>query len=224
MSSSVQQPGSNPENNADQGAGLGQPAGQDQQVGAAQERSDRDVSVVQDSDLDTGSVARDSGAEQERDLQERRGDDTRLTDRDERTHENDGDRERRASDDSRLDGDGRREGDDRREGDTAEGLPSSQRASERPTADDDETGASDQGDVEDEADRKRREEEFAREHDPANHDVAAGEEFRQRGDIISDDGRAKAVDAEGRYVDAGDASGLADGSATPAAGDDAQER
>jgi len=37
-------------------------------------------------------------------------------------------------------------------------------------------------------DRRRREEEFAQEHDPAQHDVAAGEELRQRGDWTAEDG------------------------------------
>ncbi|WP_040162015.1 sunset domain-containing protein [Mobilicoccus massiliensis] len=66
---------------------------------------------------------------------------------------------------------------------------------------------------------ERRAEEFAAEHDPADHDVRAGEEFRQRGDLIADeDGHAKAVDAEGHYVDAGDAEQLAGGTAVPGGG------
>lgn len=40
---------------------------------------------------------------------------------------------------------------------------------------------------ESEEETRRRQEEFAREHDPANHDVDAGEEFRQPGDWTADE-------------------------------------
>lgn len=43
-------------------------------------------------------------------------------------------------------------------------------------------------DGEDPDEEERRREEFAREHDPADHDIAAGEEFRQPGDWTADDG------------------------------------
>ncbi|KAB7745656.1 hypothetical protein GA707_07065 [Nostocoides sp. F2B08] len=38
-----------------------------------------------------------------------------------------------------------------------------------------------------EAERREREEAFAREHDPTDHDLGAGEEFRQRGDWTADE-------------------------------------
>ena len=45
-------------------------------------------------------------------------------------------------------------------------------------------------------------EEFAREHDPEKHDVAAGEEFRQEGDWTADDaGGPQVWDSEGHLVE-----------------------
>lgn len=52
--------------------------------------------------------------------------------------------------------------------------------------------------------RRQREEEFAREHDPAEHDIEAGEEFRQPGDWVADeDGEPQVQDADGTVHDAG---------------------
>ncbi|MGO0577875.1 sunset domain-containing protein [Ornithinimicrobium panacihumi] len=46
--------------------------------------------------------------------------------------------------------------------------------------------ADEQAEAEEEA--RQRAEEFAREHDPANHDIAAGADFRQPGDWTAEDG------------------------------------
>lgn len=55
--------------------------------------------------------------------------------------------------------------------------------------------------VESDEDRQRREEEFAAEHDPEQHDIAAGEEFRQRGDWTADEaGGPQIQDHEGHVV------------------------
>ncbi|MDQ2757638.1 MAG: hypothetical protein M3Y71_13935 [Actinomycetota bacterium] len=43
-------------------------------------------------------------------------------------------------------------------------------------------------------------EEFAREHDPAKHDIAAGEQLRQRGDWTADEADSRVWDAEGNLV------------------------
>ena len=49
---------------------------------------------------------------------------------------------------------------------------------------------------------QRTAEEFAREHDPEKHDVAAGEEFRQEGDWTADDaGGPQVWDSEGHLVE-----------------------
>ncbi|MDO5628102.1 MAG: hypothetical protein Q4G43_07255 [Mobilicoccus sp.] len=68
---------------------------------------------------------------------------------------------------------------------------------------------------------RRRAEEFAREHDPANHDISAGEEFRQRGDIVVDGDRAKVMDDDGQYRDAGDPQAVAEGTVIPGEATDA---
>ena len=58
-------------------------------------------------------------------------------------------------------------------------------------------------------DRQKSAEEFAREHDPAQHDVSAGEEFRQSGDWTADEaGGPQVWDAEGNLVE-GSATGEA---------------
>lgn len=55
---------------------------------------------------------------------------------------------------------------------------------------------------EDDEDRQKSAEEFAREHDPAQHDVSAGEEFRQSGDWTADEaGGPQVWDAEGNLVE-----------------------
>jgi hypothetical protein len=56
-----------------------------------------------------------------------------------------------------------------------------------------------------EAERREREEAFAREHDPSDHDVAAGEEFRQRGDWTADEhGGPQVQEPDGTLHDPGD--------------------
>ena len=51
-------------------------------------------------------------------------------------------------------------------------------------------------------DRQKSAEGFAREHDPAQHDVSAGEEFRQSGDWTADEaGGPQVWDAEGNLVE-----------------------
>ena len=64
-----------------------------------------------------------------------------------------------------------------------------------------ENGENDEGDGLDEA-RTVSAEEFAREHDPVQHDVAAGEELRQRGDWTADEaGGPQVWDADGNLVE-----------------------
>ena len=55
---------------------------------------------------------------------------------------------------------------------------------------------------EDDSDEERQlaAEEFAAEHDPANHDIAAGEEFRQPGDWTAEDGGPQVWDSEGNLI------------------------
>ncbi|OLT42004.1 hypothetical protein BJF86_03195 [Serinicoccus sp. CNJ-927] len=57
------------------------------------------------------------------------------------------------------------------------------------TADDapDASSAAGDHDAQEAEETRRRQEEFAREHDPADHDVAAGEDFRQPGDWVAGD-------------------------------------
>ncbi len=51
-------------------------------------------------------------------------------------------------------------------------------------------------------DRDTAADQFAREHDPAQHDVSAGEEFRQRGDWTADEAGGEQVwDADGNLVE-----------------------
>lgn len=76
--------------------------------------------------------------------------------------------------------DGWSEGEARSDGDRSDGVGSDQDRSDQDGSDQDRS-------EEEERERARREEEFAREHDPATHDVAAGEEFRQRGDWTADE-------------------------------------
>lgn len=64
-----------------------------------------------------------------------------------------------------------------------------------------EGGEDDQGEGGEE-ERMASDEEFAREHDPAKHDVAAGEELRQRGDWTAEDaGGPQVWDAAGNLVE-----------------------
>lgn len=65
-------------------------------------------------------------------------------------------------------------------------APPTSRASGDDDADDD---ADDDPRVESDEERRAREEAFAAEHDPDDHDVAAGEEFRQAGDWTAETGK-----------------------------------
>ena len=68
-------------------------------------------------------------------------------------------------------------------------------------SEDDETSLRDDDEATSE-ERQKSAEEFAREHDPAKHDVSAGDEFRQSGDWTADDaGGAQVLDAEGNLVE-----------------------
>ena len=65
-------------------------------------------------------------------------------------------------------------------------------------------GPDEKSDETSEDDRQKSAEEFAAEHDPANHDVAAGEEFRQPGDWTADEaGGPQVFDDEGNLVSEG---------------------
>lgn len=73
-------------------------------------------------------------------------------------------------------------------------------------------GGADRRDRDDEEERRKSAEEFAREHDPANHDISAGEEFRQEGDWTADEaGGPQVWDADGNLVE-GSTSGVPGGS------------
>jgi hypothetical protein len=67
-------------------------------------------------------------------------------------------------------------------------------------ADDDEEAAVDQ---QSKAERQKSAEEFAAQHDPDQHDVDAGEEFRQPGDWVADDQGPQEWDEEGNLVSGG---------------------
>ena len=82
---------------------------------------------------------------------------------------------------------------------------------------DDHDDSDDQGGlVEDEDSRREREEAFAREHDAANHDVVAGEEFRQPGDWAAGEDGPQVQEADGTVHDFGssEAEGLSGGDQT----------
>lgn len=65
-----------------------------------------------------------------------------------------------------------------------------------------------------EEERKRAAEEFAAEHDPAKHDLNAGEDFRQRGDWTADKaGEPQVWDAEGNLVEGSEHAGTLEGDA-----------
>lgn len=73
-------------------------------------------------------------------------------------------------------------------------------------------GGADRRDRDDEEERRKSAEEFAREYDPANHDISAGEEFRQEGDWTADEaGGPQVWDADGNLVE-GSTSGVPGGS------------
>ncbi|MEP6799837.1 MAG: hypothetical protein ABI890_16890, partial [Lapillicoccus sp.] len=67
--------------------------------------------------------------------------------------------------------------------------------------------------------RREAADEFAREHDPADHDIAAGEEARQRGDWTADEaGGPQVWDADGNLIE-GSAAGEPTSSNGPPASD-----
>ena len=92
------------------------------------------------------------------------------------------------------------------------------------TASDDESD--DESDDDSDEDRQKSAVEFAAEHDPANHDVTAGEEFRHPGDWTADEaGGPQVFDDEGNLVaEGGQATGEGadtdsdDGAGGPSAG------
>ena len=91
--------------------------------------------------------------------------------------------------------------------DTEDGRDGSSRSEvrgddeERRGSDESVRGSEEDGQASDE-ERQKTAEEFAREHDPEKHDVAAGEEFRQEGDWTADDaGGPQVWDSEGHLVE-----------------------
>ena len=63
-------------------------------------------------------------------------------------------------------------------------------------------GGADPRDRDDEEEQRKSAEEFAREHDPANHDISAGEESRQTGDWTADEaGGSQVWAADGNLVE-----------------------
>jgi hypothetical protein len=63
-------------------------------------------------------------------------------------------------------------------------------------------GGADPRDRDDEEERRKSAEEFAREHDPAKHDISAGQESRQKGDWTADEaGGPQVWDADGDLVE-----------------------
>ncbi|WP_411284124.1 hypothetical protein [Lapillicoccus sp.] len=63
-------------------------------------------------------------------------------------------------------------------------------------------GVADPRDRDDADERRTSADEFAREHDPANHDISAGEESRQEGDWTADEaGGPQVWDADGNLVE-----------------------
>lgn len=63
----------------------------------------------------------------------------------------------------------------------------------------------DGADERDDEEQRQAAEEFAKEHDPADHDIEAGSDFRQRGDWTADEaGGAQVWDSEGNLVEGSD--------------------
>lgn len=119
-------------------------------------------------------------------------------------------------------------GDGSRDGDRQDGDPLETREREDPevretasTEDTDEEATTDsepekdpEQDAREEEERKRAAEEFAAEHDPAKHDLNAGEDFRQRGDWTADKaGEPQVWDAEGNLVQGSEHAGTLEGDA-----------
>ena len=95
--------------------------------------------------------------------------------------------------------------------DSPDSPDSPESADSAPSADssdeDDEDGAGGEDPrFESDEDRQAREDAFATEHDPEQHDLSAGEEFRQAGDWTAEDGKLTADD-----VVSGDGEGGVDG-------------
>lgn len=82
------------------------------------------------------------------------------------------------------------------------GSMAEERVDDAPAAEPAARAADEQARREAEEESRRKAEEFAAEHDPANHDIAAGEEFRQDGDWTAEDtGGPQVWDSEGALVD-----------------------
>jgi hypothetical protein len=106
---------------------------------------------------------------------------------------------------------------DGRDGSDADAEPDAESDAEPDAQSDAQSDAQAEDEGESEEERRRSAEEFAAEHDPANHDIAAGEEFRQPGDWTAEDRGPQVWDSEGNLVsdsaetggagDAGDADG-----------------
>ncbi|WP_298890634.1 hypothetical protein [uncultured Serinicoccus sp.] len=73
---------------------------------------------------------------------------------------------------------------------------------------------------ESEEETRRRQEEFAREHDPADHDVDAGEEFRQPGDWTADEDGPQELETDRSLLAATGSSTTAEGGAVEGGADD----
>ena len=72
---------------------------------------------------------------------------------------------------------------------------------------------------ESEEETRRRQEEFAREHDPADHDVEAGEEFRQPGDWTADEDGPQELETDRSALAATGSGTTAEGSEGEGSGD-----
>jgi len=115
-----------------------------------------------------------------------------------RTHTDDGGRERSGA--STEEEEPRTEPTDETDSDRAADSEASG-DSEHPPRETAGAGA-DRRDRDDEEERRKSAEEFAREHDPANHDISAGEESRQEGDWTADEaGGPQVWDADGNLVE-----------------------
>jgi len=112
---------------------------------------------------------------------------------------------------------------DAAESDTASDEESAQDSGEHS----DDSDSTQDSDEDSDEERQKSAEEFAAEHDPANHDVAAGEEFRQPGDWTADEaGGPQVFDDEGTLVaEGGEATGegSGDGSDTQASDTDSDD-
>ncbi|GAA4867869.1 hypothetical protein [Serinicoccus chungangensis] len=89
------------------------------------------------------------------------------------------------------------------------------------TTEDESADETDEGDPrqESEEDARRRREEFAREHDPADHDVEAGEEFRQPGDWTADEDGPQELETDRSMLAAPGSSTTAEGGSAESGAD-----